>query len=59
MDENLSQDFQKLELGEQKKLLCKILDKNHLYVNLSEMNDCQYEIGEEDKKLTKLFYQKS
>ncbi len=59
MDENLSQDFQKLELGEQKKLLCKILDKNHLYVNLSEMNDCQYEIGDEDKKLTKLFYQKS
>jgi adenine-specific DNA-methyltransferase len=32
-------EFEKLELGQQKDVLIECLDKNHLYVNLSEMDD--------------------
>lgn len=34
--------FEKLSLQEQKELLCECLDKNHLYVNLTEMEDGFY-----------------
>jgi len=49
-------DFEQLSLEKQKKLLISMLDKNQLYVNLSEINDKQYKIPEEDKKLNNLFY---
>jgi len=49
-------EFANLELAEQKKILCQILNKNHLYVNYSEKNDVDYKISEEDKKLTASFY---
>jgi len=48
--------FDKLSLKEQKIVLCECLDKNHLYVNLSELDDATYKINSEDKKLNKEFY---
>ncbi len=49
-------EFAKLALEEQKKALTDILDKNHLYVNYSEIEDTEYKISKEDKKLTASFY---
>jgi len=43
-------------LEKQKKLLAELLDKNQLYVNLSEINDAQFMVTEEDKALNKDFY---
>ena len=43
-------------LDKQKKLLAKLLNKNQLYVNLSEINDKDFNVSEEDKKLNRLFY---
>lgn len=40
----------------QKRLLAELLDKNQLYVNLSEMDDVQFKVSEEDKALNKAFY---
>ena len=42
----------------QKQHFLEMLNKNQLYVNLSEMEDSQFEISEEDKSLTKKFYRK-
>ena len=49
-------DFSKLELEQQKEVLIECLDKNHLYVNLSEMDDATYDISNEDKAMNKKFY---
>ena len=32
------------------------LDKNQLYVNLSEMDDADYKVSEEDKRLNRQSY---
>ncbi len=48
--------FKTLPLDNQKKFLIEVLDKNQLYVNLSEMQDETYCISEADKKLNKQFY---
>ncbi len=53
------QEFAKLSIKEQKQVLCECLDKNHLYVNLSEIDDVTYKISDEDKKLNKEFYGQS
>jgi len=50
------QEFAKLELGQQKDVLIECLDKNHLYVNLSEMDDATFEISDEDKEMNRKFY---
>ena len=49
-------EFEKLEMDQQKKVLIECLDKNHLYVNLSEIDDATYEISEEDKEMNRKFY---
>ncbi|WP_278683395.1 DNA methyltransferase, partial [Paraclostridium bifermentans] len=49
-------EFKELSLEQQKELLLEILDKNHLYVNLSEIDDTTYNVSDEDKKLNKEFY---
>ncbi len=49
-------EFEKLTLKEQKQVLCECLDKNHLYVNLSEIDDATYKVSADDKKLNKEFY---
>jgi adenine-specific DNA-methyltransferase len=40
----------------QKKLLAELLDKNQLYVNLSEIDDAQFKVSKEDKALNEAFY---
>lgn len=55
IDEN-AKDFMDLSIENQKKFLLECLDKNHLYVNYSEMDDEEYEVSKEDKKLNKGFY---
>lgn len=55
IDKSIS-EFEKLSLEQQKELLLEMLDKNHLYVNLSEIEDITYNVSDEDKKLNKEFY---
>ena len=55
-DEHL-EEFKALSLAEQKQHLCEILDKNQLYVNLSSLNDADFACTEEEKRVTKDFYQ--
>lgn len=43
-------------LDKKKKLLIELLDKNQLYVNLSEIDDKQFNVSVEDKALNKAFY---
>ena len=43
-------------LDKQKRLLAELLDKNQLYVNLSEIDDGMFNVSEEDKTLNKAFY---
>ena len=58
IDENVS-EFNALSLDDKKRFLIECLDKNLLYVPLSEIEDEEYSISEEDKKLTQEFYKKS
>lgn len=48
--------FEELNLEDKKKALCALVDKNKLYVNLSDINDETYDINESDKKFTESFY---
>jgi adenine-specific DNA-methyltransferase len=50
------EEFKKLTVEQQKETLILILNKNQLYVNLSDINDLRFNISEEDKKLNKKFY---
>jgi len=43
-------------LEKQKKLLIELLNKNQLYVNLSEIDDDDFKVSEDDKKLNQSFY---
>jgi adenine-specific DNA-methyltransferase len=43
-------------LDKQKRLLAELLDKNQLYVNLSEIDDAQFQVSDEDKALNRAFY---
>ena len=43
-------------LKEQKELLVEVLNKNQLYVNLSDIDDDNFEVSDEDKKLNSDFY---
>jgi len=53
-----AKDFEDLSIEDQKKILLECLDKNHLYVNYSEIDDEEYGVSEDDKKLNKEFYEK-
>ncbi|MCE2399366.1 site-specific DNA-methyltransferase [Candidatus Poribacteria bacterium] len=44
------------DLEAQKHLLVELLDKNQLYVNLSEIEDADFAVSAEDKALNKMFY---
>jgi len=52
-----AKDFADLSIEDKKRFLLECLDKNHLYVNYSEIDDEDYEVSEEDKKLNREFYQ--
>jgi len=55
--EEAVKDFEAIgDLEKQKKLLAALLDKNQLYVNLSEIDDAQFKVSQEDRALNKAFY---
>lgn len=51
-------EFSQLSLAEQKQILSEIIDNNNLYVNYSDIDDIDYQISAEDKKLNHSFYGK-
>jgi hypothetical protein len=51
-------DFDKLSLDEQKNLVMELLNKNQLYVNLSDIDDEEYNVSKADKIFTRSFYGK-
>ncbi len=57
MPQEAVQDFIAIDnLDAQKHCLVELLDKNQLYVNLSEIEDADFEVSEEDRDLNKKFY---
>ncbi len=54
-NENID-EFKKLPVNKQKHILFEILNKNQLYVNLSEIKDKDFKVSEEDQKLNLGFY---
>ncbi len=55
--EKADKDFEELNLNEKKKALIKLVDKNKLYVNYSDIDNADYTISDVDKKFTKSFYE--
>jgi len=58
-DERLTSEGEILkiyQLRTQKRFLLECLDKNHLYVNYNEIDDEEYRVSREDKKLNEEFY---
>ena len=53
-----AKEFSRLSLINQKKFLLDCLDANHLYVNYSEIDDKDYALKDEDKKISRSFYSK-
>ena len=51
-------EIEKFSLAEQKQILSEIIDNNYLYVNYSDIDDSDYQISDEDKKLNHAFYGK-
>ncbi len=58
IDENAN-SFDALSLENQKRFLVECLDKNLLYIPVSEVDSNEYSLSEDDKRLTKEFYKKS
>ena len=57
MPEEAVNDFIAIDdLAAQKHCLVELLDKNQLYVNLSEIEDVDFAVSEEDKVLNRTFY---
>ncbi|MDP4031969.1 MAG: site-specific DNA-methyltransferase, partial [Pseudorhodobacter sp.] len=50
------EDFKQLPTNKQKEILIQMLNKNQLYVNLSEIEDSHFKVNREDKELNKKFY---
>ena len=59
MPEEAINDFIAIDdVAKQKHLLAELLDKNQLYVNLTEIEDADFGVSEEDKRLNRAFYGK-
>ena len=57
MPQDAVKDFIAIDdIEKQKHLLAELLDKNQLYVNLSEIEDADFEVSAEDKALNGAFY---
>ncbi|UOR83112.1 site-specific DNA-methyltransferase [Helicobacter pylori] len=56
MDETHSEEFQKLDLNEQKRKCCDLLDSNEDYLNLGDIDEDAWEIDEITKKYNEIFY---
>lgn len=50
------EEFDNLTVDEQKELVLELLDKNKLYINLSDVDDEDANVSEADKAFTKSFY---
>ena len=54
--EDADKDFENLTLDKKKQALTKLVDKNKLYINASDLDDESYQISDTDKAFTKSFY---
>ncbi|RLA09092.1 MAG: site-specific DNA-methyltransferase [Gammaproteobacteria bacterium] len=54
--DKIMDDFKKMDIKQQKLTLMAILDKNDLYVNLSDINDNDYQLDKNTKTLNEVFY---
>jgi adenine-specific DNA-methyltransferase len=54
---NAIEELKTHSLEVQKQKLASVLDKNQLYVSLSNIDDAQYGVTEQEKEFTKTFYQ--
>ncbi len=55
--EQADTQFEKLSLEDKKKALIRLVDKNKLYVNYSDIDSLAYEITEDEKNFTRSFYE--
>ncbi len=51
-----SEEFQNLDLNEQKRIYCALLDSNEDYLNLGDINEDTWGIDEVTKKYNEIFY---
>ncbi len=56
MDEIHSEEFQNLDLNEQKRICCDLLDSNEDYLNLGDIDEDAWEIDRITKKYNEIFY---
>ncbi|WRC98307.1 site-specific DNA-methyltransferase [Helicobacter pylori] len=56
MDEIDSEEFQKLDLNEQKRIYCKLFDSNEDYLNLGDIDEDAWGIDGITKKYNEIFY---
>ncbi|GAA7793127.1 site-specific DNA-methyltransferase [Helicobacter pylori] len=56
IDEIHSEEFQNLDLNEQKRIYCTLLDSNEDYLNLGDMDEDAWEIDGITKKYNEIFY---
>ncbi|MCQ2774006.1 site-specific DNA-methyltransferase [Helicobacter pylori] len=56
MDKIHSEEFQKLDLNEQKRICCDLLDSNEDYLNLGDIDEDAWEIDDSTKKYNEIFY---
>ncbi|RVZ52247.1 site-specific DNA-methyltransferase [Helicobacter pylori] len=56
IDEIDSEEFQKLDLNEQKRIYCKLFDSNEDYLNLGDIDEDAWGIDKITKKYNEIFY---
>ncbi len=56
IDEIHSEEFQNLDLNEQKRICCALLDSNEDYLNLGDIDEDAWRIDEITKKYNEIFY---
>ncbi|WP_084477538.1 site-specific DNA-methyltransferase [Mycoplasma leonicaptivi] len=57
--QDVDKEFETLSLKDKKQALIKLIDKNKLYVNYSDIDDVSFNINEADKKFSKSFYKET
>lgn len=55
--EEVDKNFEDLSLSDKKKALIKLVNKNKLYVNYSDLENKDFDISDEDKIFTRSFYE--
>ncbi|WP_416322292.1 DNA methyltransferase [Mycoplasmopsis felis] len=57
--QGVDKEFETLSLKDKKQALIKLIDKNKLYVNYSDIDDASFNINKADKKFSKSFYKEA